>query len=260
MNRLHRLLPSLAATSIALCASLAHGQASTLSKAVPSSANMEPALSLPAQEQAAAQKLAALRSKTGQRPNIVWLLVDDMGFGDPGVYGGGATVGAATPQMDKLAREGLKLTSAYSQPTCTPTRSAILTGRLPVRTGLTRPILAGDKITQNPWADELSLAKLLSDAGYTTVLSGKWHVGEADGMRPQDVGFDEYYGYYPAQKELSQAFDKRRYPDLVLNPERWRCCVAPAPARRWCMVSKVARPRWCSRSRASRTWPKAIGC
>ena len=52
------------------------------------------------------------------------------------------------------------------------------------------------------------------------MLSGKWHVGEAEGMRPHDVGFDEFYGYYPAQKELSQAFDKRRYPDLVLNPER----------------------------------------
>lgn len=122
--------------------------------------------------------------------------------------------------MDRLAREGLKLTSTYAQPTCTPTRSAILTGRLPVRTGLTRPILAGDKITKNPWADEMSLPKLLSEAGYTTVLSGKWHVGEAEGMRPHEVGFDEYYGYYPAQKELSQAFDKRRYPDLVLNPDR----------------------------------------
>lgn len=60
---------------------------------------------------------------------------------------------------------------------------------------------------------------LLSDSGYTTVLSGKWHVGEAEGMRPHDVGFDEFYGFYPAQKELSQAFDKRRYPDLVLNPD-----------------------------------------
>jgi arylsulfatase A-like enzyme len=220
MSTLHRLLASMAATSLMLCAGLAQAQGSTLSKAVRSSETLEPALSLPAQEQAAAQKLAALRSKTGKPPNIVWLLVDDMGFGDPGVYGGGAAIGAATPQMDKLAREGLKLTSAYSQPTCTPTRSAILTGRLPVRTGLTRPILAGDKITQNPWADEKSLARLLSDAGYTTVLSGKWHVGEAEGMRPQDVGFDEYFGYYPAQKELSQAFDKRRYPDLVLNPER----------------------------------------
>jgi arylsulfatase len=89
-----------------------------------------------------------------------------------------------------------------------------------VRTGLTRPILAGDKITKNPWADESSLATLLSASGYRTLLVGKRHVGEAEGMRPHDVGFDEFYGYYPAQKELSQAYDKRRYPDLVLNPER----------------------------------------
>ena len=150
----------------------------------------------------------------------MWFLIDDMGYGDPGAFGGGAAVGAATPNMDRLAREGLKLTSTYSQATCTPTRSAILTGRLPVRTGLTRPILAGDKITKNPWADEISLPKLLGDAGYKTVLSGKWHVGEAEGMRPHDIGFDEFYGYYAAQKEITQRVDKERYPDLVLNPER----------------------------------------
>jgi arylsulfatase len=194
--------------------------ASTLSKAVRTSESMEPALSFPEQEQTAAKKLADLRARTGKAPNIVWLVIDDMGWGDPGVYGGGEAIGAATPNIDRLAREGIKLTSAYSQPTCTPTRSAILTGRLPVRTGLTRPILAGDTLAKNPWADEVSLPALLGKAGYTTVLSGKWHVGEAEGMRPQDIGFDEYYGYYPAQKELSQAFDKRRYPDLVLNPER----------------------------------------
>jgi arylsulfatase len=174
--------------------------ASTLSKAVRTSESLEPALSFPEQEQAAAKKLADLRAKTGQAPNIVWLVVDDMGWGDPGVYGGGAAIGAATPNIDRLAREGLTLTSAYSQPTCTPTRSAILTGRLPVRTGLTRPILAGDKLAKNPWADEVSLPALLGEAGYTTVLTGKWHVGEAEGMRPQDIGFDEFYGYYPAQK------------------------------------------------------------
>ncbi len=181
---------------------------------------MEPALARPEQDRAAAKSLADLKSRTGKRPNIVWLLIDDMGWGDPGVYGGGGAIGASTPNIDRLAYEGLKLTSAYSQPTCTPTRSAILTGRLPVRTGLTRPILAGDKLTKNPWADEISLPKLLSAAGYYTVLSGKWHVGEAEGMRPHDVGFDEFYGYYQAEKELTQAFDKRRYPDLALNPER----------------------------------------
>ncbi len=194
--------------------------ASTLSKAVRTSDSMEPALARPEQDRVGAQKLADLRKKTGKTPNIVWLVVDDMGWGDPGVYGGGAVIGAATPNMDTLARGGLKLTSTYSQPTCTPTRSAILTGRLPVRTGLTRPILAGDKITKNPWADEVSLPRLLSEAGYKTILSGKWHVGEAEGMRPHEVGFDEFYGYYQAEKELTQAYDKRRYPDLVLNPER----------------------------------------
>ena len=81
-------------------------------------------------------------------PNIVLILVDDMGYGDPGCYGGGKAIGAATPQMDRLAREGLRLTSCYAQHTCTPTRSAMLTGRLPVRTGLIRPILAGDTLTR----------------------------------------------------------------------------------------------------------------
>ncbi|MFO0990531.1 MAG: arylsulfatase [Hyphomicrobiales bacterium] len=193
---------------------------SVLSKAVRTSESMEPALTHPAEEAAAQAKLDALFAKTGKRPNIVWFVVDDMGYGDPGAFGGGGAIGAATVNMDRLAREGLKLTSTYSEPTCTPTRSAILTGRLPVRTGLTRPILAGDKLTKNPWAEETSLPKLLGEAGYKTVLSGKWHVGEAVGMRPHDVGFDEFYGFYEAEKEISQGVDKRRYPDLVLNPER----------------------------------------
>ena len=203
----------------------------------------------------------ALRAKTGKRPNIVWLVVDDMGYGDPGAYGGGAAVGAATPNMDRLAREGLKLTSTYSQPTCTPTRSAILTGRLPVRTGLTRPILAGDKITKNPWADEISLPKLLGEAGYKTVLSGKWHVGEAEGMRPHDIGFDEFYGFYEAEKEISQGVDKRRYPDLVLNPERLEMLRRTGVERR---AGARLQGRRDDRRREDRQhrgrWPRATGC
>ncbi|MES2788579.1 MAG: arylsulfatase [Planctomycetota bacterium] len=198
----------------------AFAQSSVMSKAVRSAENLEPALAFPEQDQEAMNKLATLAKKMGKKPNIVWLVIDDMGYGDPGCYGGGALIGAATPNIDRLAREGLKLTSCYAQPTCTPTRSAILTGRLPVRTGLTRPILAGDKLKVNPWAGEVSLPKILSESGYTTVLSGKWHVGEAEGMRPHDIGFDEFYGYYGAQKEITQSVDKRRYPDLVLNPER----------------------------------------
>jgi arylsulfatase len=207
----------------------ASAQASVLNRAVRSAPNHEPAIPRPEQDAAAEKALAALRERTGRRPNIVWLVVDDLGYGDPGCYGGGAAVGAATPNIDRLAAEGLRLTSCYSQHTCTPTRSAILTGRLPVRTGLTRPILAGDRITKNPWDDELSVARLLSGNGYHTLLTGKWHIGEPEGMRPHDVGFDEFYGYYPAQKEISQRFDARRYPDLVGNEERMKDFESIAP-------------------------------
>lgn len=198
-------------------------------RSVKQAENFEAAIPRPDQNKVAADQLASLKSKTGKRPNILWLVVDDMGFGDPGCYGGGAMIGAATPNIDRLAREGLKLTSCYSQQTCTPTRSAILTGRLPMRTGLTRPILAGDKLVKNPWDDEVSLPKLLSESGYYTLLTGKWHVGEPEGMRPHDIGFDEYYGYYPAQKEISQRFDARRFPDLVNDPERLQALEAIAP-------------------------------
>ena len=196
------------------------GQASTLSRAVTVSDHQQPAIPRPEQDAAAAAKLAGLAARTGKKPNIVILLVDDMGYGDPGAFGGGEAIGAATPNMDQLAAEGLKLTSTYAQQTCTPTRSAMFTGRLPVRTGLTRPILAGDTITVNPWEGESSVAGLLSDAGYHTALVGKWHIGEVPGMRPFEVGFDEFYGFYSAQKEISQEFDASRYPDLVLDPEK----------------------------------------
>lgn len=203
--------------------------AESLDRSVKGADNFEAAIPRPEQDKAISEKLAALEKKTGTKPNILWIVVDDLGYGDPGCYGGGAAIGAATPNIDKLAREGLKLTSCYSQHTCTPTRSAILTGRLPVRTGLTRPILAGDKITKNPWADEKSLPTLLGAAGYHSVLSGKWHIGESEGMRPHDVGFDEYFGYYPAQKEISQGVDARRYPDLVNDEEKFRAFESIAP-------------------------------
>ncbi len=95
---------------------------SVLSKAVRTSESAEPALVHTDQQAAAQQKLDALYRHLGRRPNIVWLVIDDMGWGDPGAYGGGAAIGAATPNIDRLARDGLKLTSTYSQPTCTPTR------------------------------------------------------------------------------------------------------------------------------------------
>ncbi|MEN9569036.1 MAG: hypothetical protein RL172_267 [Bacteroidota bacterium] len=211
------LIRSLQLLLLLITVQISHAQFTALSKAVFINDHQQSAIPMPSQDKLAAEKLDKLFKKTGKRPNILWIIVDDMGWGDPGCFGGGEAIGAATPIMDKLAANGLRLTSTYSQPTCTPTRSAILTGRLPCRTGLIRPIIAGDKLSKNPWADEISLAKLLSESGYKTLLSGKWHIGELEGMRPFEVGFDEYYGYYAAEKEISQSFDKRRYPDLVLD-------------------------------------------
>ncbi len=150
--------------------------------------NLEAYLSHPEQLAAAKAKLAALEAKTGKKPNVVILLVDDMGWGDPGVYGGGAAIGAPTPVMDRLAYNGLKLTSAYSQPTCTPTRASLLTGRLPIRHGLYRPPIWGEK---GGITDEVTLASLLGEVGYKTAVFGKWHLGADVTQQPQNKGFDE---------------------------------------------------------------------
>ena len=186
----------------------------------PTKPYLEPAISRPAQEQAAKEKLEALEKKVGRKPNVVILLVDDMGWGDSGCYGGGMLIGAPTPNIDKMAADGLKLLSTYAQPTCTPTRAALNTGRIPTRSGLTRPTLSGEVPKVNPWESENTTAKLLSQAGYRTAMSGKWHLGEAEGSYPHQVGYDEYYGILSVISDFSQQLDKRLYPDLVLRPER----------------------------------------
>ena len=119
-------------------------------------------------------------SSAAQKPNILFMLVDNLGYGELGIYGGGATRGAPTPRIDKLASEGLRLTNMNMEAQCTPSRSAILTGRYGVADGLTQ------------W--EVTMAEALSAAGYATALYGKWHLGSHDGRLPNDQGFDEWYG------------------------------------------------------------------
>jgi arylsulfatase len=87
--------------------------------------NLYPVIQHPEQDQAVAAKLTALAQKTGKKPNIMIFLLDDVGWMDPGFNGGGVAVGNATPVMDRLANEGLLLTSAYSTPSCSPTRATI---------------------------------------------------------------------------------------------------------------------------------------
>ena len=141
------------------------------------------------------QKLAELEAKFGKKPNIIMVLTDDIGWGTLGAYGGGKVVGAPTPNLDKMARDGMKFLSAYSEPSCTPTRIALLTGRQPHRTGVNVVLWPGQK--QGLVAEEVTIAELLRDGGYDTAMWGKWHVGDAyDEQLPHNQGFD-YAEYSP---------------------------------------------------------------
>jgi arylsulfatase A-like enzyme len=123
------------------------------------------------------------------KPNVVFILVDNVGWGNLGVYGG--TV--PTPRIDKLASEGIRFNNYNVEAQCTPTRSAILTGRHPVRSGTFKVPFPGQGLSGiAPW--EYTLAELLSDSGYATALYGKWHLGEHKGRLPNDQGFDEWWG------------------------------------------------------------------
>ena len=159
---------------------------------------LEPAIPHASQEQAALAKLRALEAKTGRKPNILIMVVDDMGYDDPGAFGGGEMAGAPTPNIDRLAAGGLKLTSAYATPLCTPTRAAFMTGRIPARSGLTRPLLASDRPTRNPWADEVSAAKLLSASGYATALSGKGTSAKARGCSRSKLATMSFMVFFPS--------------------------------------------------------------
>jgi arylsulfatase len=130
----------------------------------------------------------------GRRPNIVFMMVDNFGYGDLGSYGGGVLRGVPTPRLDKLAAEGLRLTNFNVEPECTPSRSALMTGRMPIRsaTSEVQKYEIGRPDGLSPW--EYTIAELLSDAGYNTALYGKWHLGTSPGRLPTDQGFDEWYG------------------------------------------------------------------
>ncbi len=137
-------------------------------------------------------KLAALEKKFGKKPNIVYILADDIGYTELGAYGGGIR-GFKTPNLDRLADEGMRFLSYYSQPACTFTRLSLMTGRIPARTGLSAVLFPGTRgagLTNY----EVTIADLLSDAGYTTAMYGKWHMGgslDDPEYIPTNNGFDE---------------------------------------------------------------------
>src|SRR6476660_7269890 len=139
---------------------------------------------------------AAQAQAPAQKPNIILILSDDFGYGDAGAYGGGENRGMPTPSLDRLAAEGMQFMSFYAQPSCTPGRAAVQTGRIPNRSGMTTVSFQGQG--GGLPAAEWTLASMLKTGGYNTFFTGKWHLGEADYALPNAQGFDEmkYVGLY----------------------------------------------------------------
>jgi arylsulfatase len=141
-----------------------------------------------ADDRAIDERLASLREANGGKPpNIVYILLDDIGYGEIGTPGLTPSRGYSTPNVDALARQGLTLGRMYTEPSCTPTRVAMMTGRLPVRTGTTeaKATMAGDGLA----GDEITLAEVLRDSGYYTSHVGKWHMGDIKQAYASEQGF-----------------------------------------------------------------------
>ena len=126
------------------------------------------------------------------KPNIVLINMDNFGYGELGVYGGGIVRGGATPRIDKLASEGMRLTNYNVEAQCTPSRAALMTGRYAIRTGNGSVPLSSPKYGLTQW--EYTMPEMLGDVGYATAMFGKWHLGQTEGRYPTDQGFDEWYG------------------------------------------------------------------
>ena len=141
---------------------------------------------------------AAAQGTSGapKKPNILLIVSDDTGYGDLGPYGGGEGRGMPTPNIDQLADEGMTFFSFYAQPSCTPGRAAMQTGRIPNRSGMTTVAFQGQG--GGLPAAEWTLASVLKTGGYQTYFTGKWHLGEADYALPNAQGYDEmkYVGLY----------------------------------------------------------------
>jgi len=130
-----------------------------------------------------------------KKPNVVFILADNVGYGDMGPYGGGELRGMPTPRVDQLAREGMRLTQYLVEPSCTPSRAALMTGQYSIRSGLSLVSSPGSPF-QLP-AKAYTMGQLFKDAGYATAIFGKWHLGGDPQAVPTVHGFDEFYGIPP---------------------------------------------------------------
>jgi arylsulfatase A-like enzyme len=142
-------------------------------------------------------------------PNVVFILADNVGYGDLGPYGGGDLRGAPTPRIDELAKEGLRLTQFLVEPACTPSRAALMTGQYSIRNGLSLILIAGSPSTLS--AHAYTMGDMFHGLGYATAIFGKWHLGGEPQSLPTAHGFDEFYGIPP---DIS--WDSATYVDTIM--------------------------------------------
>jgi len=143
-----------------------------------------------------------------KKPNVVFILADNVGFGDLGPYGGGELRGAPTPRIDQLAKEGLRLTQFLVEPACTPSRAALMTGQYSIRNGLSLVLIPGSDATLS--AHAYTMGDMFHELGYATAIYGKWHLGGEPQSLPTAHGFDEFYGIPP---DIS--WDSATYVDTI---------------------------------------------
>src|SRR5499427_9484666 len=141
---------------------------------------------------------------------------------DPGFNGGGIAVGNETPTMDRLAVEGLLITSAYSTPSCSPTRATIHTGQNPLHHGILRPPMYGEP---GGLDGAVTLPSVLKKLGYVTQGVGKWHMGENRGSLPQNVGYDDYMGFLGVSDMYTEWRDIYFNPEVALSPNRFEAMM-----------------------------------
>ena len=143
--------------------------------------------------------VAASPAFAQKKPNVVMLMTDDTGWNDFGAYtGGGVALGHPTPNIDKVAKEGVTFTSWYGQASCTAGRASFMTGRIPIRSALSVVVVPGDR--NGLQKETPTIGEFYQKNGYSTYYSGKWHLGDRAEFYPIEHGFDEmknFAAYYP---------------------------------------------------------------
>ena len=187
--------------------------------------------------------LCTMSTHAADRPNVIIMLADDLGWADVGFHGGDIE----TPNLDRLARQGLELHRFYTTPICSPTRAALMTGRNPIRLGVAYTVIF-------PWhnngihPDERFLSEAFLDAGYQTAMVGKWHLGHAqETYHPNQRGFEHFYGHLHTEVGYFPPFANQGGKDfqhngVSINDEGYETFLIADEASRYIRERDKARP------------------